>query len=187
MAGNGEKLSRHQERAISALLSNGTIAGAARESGVSEASIRRWMKLPAFKVAYAAARRELVDGTVKMIQKAGQAAFATLVRAMADEKAPWSARANAARTVLELGLRERPVGIHLAASTTTSGISKGLATVIQAAMRGEMTPDEARQVATVFRTQLDAVALAEVERRLAALEGHGRAVADDEDDEEEAA
>jgi hypothetical protein len=173
MAGNGEKITRHQELAISALIQHSTISSAAKAIGISEATLRRWKKLPGFAVAYSKARRELVTDTIAMLQRAGHAAMATLVTIMTSATASASARAGAARTILELGLRERPVGLHIAAPTNTARISKGLAQVIKATMRGDISPEEAKQVASVFRTALDAAAMAELEKRLAALEEQG--------------
>lgn len=187
MSGNGEKITRHQERAIAALIEQSTLAAAARVANISEATLRRWMKQPAFSVEYAAARRGLVSNTVKNLHKAGNAALATLIKIMANDQASAAARAAAARTVLELGLRERPVGIHLEAPTTTGRISQGLAKLIQAATSGEVLPEEAKAIASIFRTQLDAVAVAELERRLAALEeNHARGESESGEDEEAA-
>lgn len=108
MAGNGEKITRHQERAIAALIQYGTITAAAKAAGIGEATLRRWMKRPTFSKAYDEARRELVSSTVRLLQRAGGAALATLVKIMTNEGAAATARTQAARTVLELSLRQTP-------------------------------------------------------------------------------
>jgi hypothetical protein len=60
MTGHGEKLSRKREQAIAALLTQPTIAAAAKMAGIGERTLRRWLKLPEFASAYDAARREVV-------------------------------------------------------------------------------------------------------------------------------
>jgi hypothetical protein len=61
VAGHGEKLSRKREKAIAALLTEPTIAQAAKAAGIGEKTLRRWLKSPEFSLAYDAARRELID------------------------------------------------------------------------------------------------------------------------------
>jgi hypothetical protein len=67
MSGHGEKLTRKQEQAIAALLCQPTIAAAAKQAKVSEATLRRWLGDPAFKAAYAAARCEVLERTVVLL------------------------------------------------------------------------------------------------------------------------
>ena len=50
--GHGEKLSRKQEQAIAALLEQPTIDAAAQVVGVSERTIRNWLKVCKFQVAH---------------------------------------------------------------------------------------------------------------------------------------
>jgi hypothetical protein len=51
-----DKLTRRQEALILALLSEPTHAAAAAKARVSEATLRRWLHLPAFRAAYRWAR-----------------------------------------------------------------------------------------------------------------------------------
>ena len=62
MKGHGEKLSRNQERAISALLVHPTMTQAADAAGVGEVTLWRWLRIPTFKEQYRLARREAVSG-----------------------------------------------------------------------------------------------------------------------------
>jgi hypothetical protein len=79
MRGHGQKLSRKQEALIAALLTEPTHAAAAREAGVSEATLHRWLRLPAFRASYRQTRRQLVEGAIGRIQAAtGQAVDALL-------------------------------------------------------------------------------------------------------------
>lgn len=79
MTAPGGKLSRLQERAIAALLQQKSIAKAAEVLGVGEKTLRRWLKLPTFKAAFAETRRGLVDDAVARLQGAAGAAVDTLV------------------------------------------------------------------------------------------------------------
>jgi len=80
MSGHGEKLSRKQDQAIGALLTEQTIESAAERVGVAEATLRRWLKLPEFLAAYRAARREVMEKTVAQMQEASWAASTTLIK-----------------------------------------------------------------------------------------------------------
>ena len=103
--GHGEKLTRHREKAMVALLSHSTVAEAASHSHINERTLRRWMKQEAFNADYRTAKQELVRHALGEIQAASCTAVATLQAVMTDADAPASARVSAARTVLELGLK----------------------------------------------------------------------------------
>jgi methylphosphotriester-DNA--protein-cysteine methyltransferase len=80
MTGHGEKLSRKQEQAIGALLTEQTISGAAGQVGVSEVTLRRWLKQPGFLAAYRSARREAMEKATAFLQQSAWAATTTLIR-----------------------------------------------------------------------------------------------------------
>jgi hypothetical protein len=94
--GHGQKLTGKHEALIAALLNERTHAAAAAKAGVSEATLPRWLRLPAFRAGYLQARRELVEGAVGRIQAAtGQAVDTLLEVARGGAKAgfrrhPWS-------------------------------------------------------------------------------------------------
>jgi hypothetical protein len=67
--GHGDKQSRKKEQAIAALLSSPTIASAAKAVGVSERTIRNWLKDPEFAAAYRRARQQVVEVTIGRIQQ----------------------------------------------------------------------------------------------------------------------
>jgi hypothetical protein len=188
MSGNGEKITRHQERAIAALIQQSTLSAAARASGISEATLRRWKKQPAFAKAWTDARRALVADTVSMIQRAGNAALATLLKIMTDEKAASTARTQAARAVLELGLRERPSGVQLKAATTAKDISIALGEVIHALASGELNPEEGQALGVLLETHRKAIETAILERQIEELErGRNQEVSDEYGESEKAA
>lgn len=57
IVGHGTKIGRKQEDAIAALLTQPTLAEAARQTGVGEKTLRRWQQDPSFQSAYREARR----------------------------------------------------------------------------------------------------------------------------------
>jgi hypothetical protein len=65
--GHGDKLSRRQEQAIAALLAEPTVEAAARAAGVCHRTLKRWLTLPDFAAAYAAARRQVLEGSVAQL------------------------------------------------------------------------------------------------------------------------
>ncbi len=80
MAG-GEKLSRYQEAAITALLTERTIAEAAAVAGVGERTLRRWLREnEGFIAAYRQARRRASEVAVAHLQRVAEKAAATLER-----------------------------------------------------------------------------------------------------------
>ena len=99
MKGHGEKLTRKQEQAIAALLSEATVTSAAEKAGVGEVTLYRWLKLPDFVSAYRAARREVVEKAVAQMQQSSWAASTTLIRLLGSGSD--SIRLRAAQTILE--------------------------------------------------------------------------------------
>ncbi len=76
----GDRLTRTQEAAISALLAAPTIGAAASVAGVCPKTLRNWLKLPGFASAYEKARRELLAGAVGKLQHAIYAAADAMVK-----------------------------------------------------------------------------------------------------------
>src|SRR5688572_2498466 len=99
MIGHGEKLTRKQDLAIGALLSEQTLASAAESIGVSEVTLRRWLKLPEFLAAYRAARREVVEKAVAQLQQSSWAASTTLLKLLGAQSE--GVRLRAAVAILE--------------------------------------------------------------------------------------
>src|SRR3954466_6610623 len=80
MSGHGEKRSRQTEAAITALLTCPTIESAATQTGVSPATLRRWLAEPSFQARYRAARRQVVEQAIAQLQQGTSEAVATLRR-----------------------------------------------------------------------------------------------------------
>jgi predicted DNA-binding transcriptional regulator AlpA len=99
-AGQGGKLSRGQQEAIAALLSQRNVEEAARVAGRSPATLYRWLKDPDFKAAYRQARTAGAEQATARLQKASGAAVTILLRVMYDLSAPRAVRLKAADRVL---------------------------------------------------------------------------------------
>ena len=90
-----------QAKAISCLLSEATIAGAASRAGVSEATLRRWLKQDKFTQVYQQARQESYRESLRLLRRAANAAITVLAKIMQDAEAPKTARIRAAEVILE--------------------------------------------------------------------------------------
>ena len=99
MFGHGEKLTRKQEQAITALLSEATVAAAAEKAGVSEMTLRRWQRLGEFRSAYLEARRQVVEKAIAQLQQSAWAASTTLLKLLGSSSD--SVRLRAAMAILD--------------------------------------------------------------------------------------
>jgi hypothetical protein len=105
MTGHGEKLSRKQEQAISALVTCASIIEAATQCGLAEVTLRRWLKQADFQHAYRDARRQVVQQAIAQVQRTTGEAVDTLRSVMQDRRAPASAKVSAARAILDVAVR----------------------------------------------------------------------------------
>jgi hypothetical protein len=99
------KLSRKQELAIAALLTCPTLLAAARQCGLAEVTLHRWLKDSAFQTAYREARRAAVQFAIVQVQCATAEAVETLRVVMHDSESPASARVSAAKTILDTAIK----------------------------------------------------------------------------------
>ena len=105
MIGHGEKLSRKQDQAITALVTCPSITEAAAHCELAEVTLRRWLKQDGFQAAYREARRAVVQHAIVQVQQATGDAVETLRNVMQAPEAPASARVSAARVVLETAVK----------------------------------------------------------------------------------
>jgi len=105
MALNNQKRARKQDQAIAALLVQPTIAKAAKQAGVGERTLLRWLKLDDFQAAYRIAQREVLSQAIAQIHQATSESVKTFRSIMMDESAPASARVAAAKIVLEVAIK----------------------------------------------------------------------------------
>jgi DNA-binding MurR/RpiR family transcriptional regulator len=101
MQGMEDKLTAKQDRALVALLACGEIKKAAKDAGVNEATLWRWLQLPGFQTRYRAARRQLVETAIAQLQSDCTVAVRVLREVAEDREAPASSRVAAARTIIE--------------------------------------------------------------------------------------
>ena len=79
-AGHGSKQSQLEGAALAALLTESTIALAAKNVGISESTLLRWLAEPAFKARYRDARRQVVEATIGRLQQGASEAVDALTR-----------------------------------------------------------------------------------------------------------
>jgi len=94
-----------QDKIIAALLSSENFREAAKNAGISEATLYRQLKDETFQTAYKAAKREIVNHAVGQLQKATGTAVKTLGSILEDASAAPSARVSAAKVVLEMAVK----------------------------------------------------------------------------------
>jgi len=99
------RLTAKQEKAIAALLTEGSVAAAATKAGIATSTLFGWLRDPAFDTAYRAARREAVGHAIARLQQLSTDAVAVLATVMADKNTPASVRVTAAAKLLDMALR----------------------------------------------------------------------------------
>src|SRR5690349_114005 len=97
------QLTAKQESAIAALLTEPTVEKAADAVGVNRRTLYRWLDDAAFKAAYRKARRQAFSHAISLCQKYLPHAVQTLLKVMAKEDAPESARVSAATALMKFG------------------------------------------------------------------------------------
>ena len=105
MSAPGEKKEQKRELIISALLSAASLRDAAKEAGIAEATLHRYLKDDAFKAEYQAAKREVVQQAICQLQRSAGKAVKVLIEIAEDKDSPSSARVSAAKTILETSLK----------------------------------------------------------------------------------
>jgi len=104
MAG-AEKLSRKKELAVAAILTCPTLKEAAKQIGIADVTLWRWMQLPAFQETLKQAKRQAVAQATSALSQICHEAVHNLRSIMNDKAAVASARVSAAKTILDSGLR----------------------------------------------------------------------------------
>src|SRR5262245_16305910 len=104
---HGAKSEAVRQRAILALLSEGTLERAASQCGISERTLRRWLTDdPGFRAEYETARIAAFDAGMARIQALTGRAVETLADLLGAVDSP-TVRLGAARTVAEMAVRQR--------------------------------------------------------------------------------
>ena len=99
------ELTQKQRRALAALVSEPTLTRAAQAARVSEVTLYRWLRQPAFASAHSQAVGETFRAALGAVQQASQQAIQTLLDVMSDAAAAPNTRVAAARAVLDTALK----------------------------------------------------------------------------------
>ena len=94
-----------QERAIVALLSEPTLRAAASSAGISESTLWRWLRDPAFRVAYRRARQEVLERATARLAALVGVAVEALSEIVADRAVSPHVRVSAASRIVEFALK----------------------------------------------------------------------------------
>jgi hypothetical protein len=99
LKGSEQKLSSKQEKAIVALLANETLKDAAKQAGISEPTLWRYMQDAAFMSAYKTARRQAYEQGIGRLQSLMSDAVAALEKNLTCGKP--EAENRAAQIIIE--------------------------------------------------------------------------------------
>lgn len=98
-------MSPNKERALAALLTQPTKERAAEAAGIDSRTLRRYLSDPEFQEAYKAAFSGLVTDATRQAQQSLSPALSTLREIVEDNEQTATVRIQAARSLLEYGLR----------------------------------------------------------------------------------
>jgi hypothetical protein len=95
-------LTRRQERALAALLTQPTLAQAARQAGCDERTIRRYLQDAAFLAAYRDGQRQQWQEALALLTQGAVGAAATLRTITIDPAQPGHTRVRAGIALLQM-------------------------------------------------------------------------------------
>lgn len=99
------KLNVRQELAINELLKGNSIAQSAKNVGVSEATLNRWLANTEFKVVLNERKSIIVDNCIDKINLLGNKAITVLNSMLDDENVSSNVRLNASKNILDMILK----------------------------------------------------------------------------------
>ena len=99
------KLNVRQELAINELLKGNSIAQSAKNVGVSEATLNRWLANSEFKVVLNERKSIIVDNCIDKINLLGNKAITVLDSILDDENVSSNVRLNASKSILDMILK----------------------------------------------------------------------------------
>ena len=103
-------MNQNKEKALAALLTCNTQEEAAARAGISSRTLRNYLKDPEFSEQYRKANGQLVTAATLQIQRSLAPAINTLREIAEDGEANMTARIQAARGLLEYGIRLSELG-----------------------------------------------------------------------------
>ena len=93
-----------QQRALTALMSEPSVAAAARAANVGQRTLHHWLEHDAaFIAAYRRIKRVAFEQAAGLTQRYAAMAVHTLAKVMVDPAAPYPARVTAAASILRFG------------------------------------------------------------------------------------
>lgn len=95
----------NKERALAALVACPTQEAAAKQAGITSRTLRNYLKDPEFLAEYQRHTSQLVTAATLQIQKSLAPAINALLEIAVDPEAGMMARVQAARGLLEYGIR----------------------------------------------------------------------------------
>lgn len=95
----------NKERAVRALLTAHTKAEAAQAAGISPRTLRAYLSDPEFMVRYQEAFRNLLDDCTREAQRSISPALGVLREISSDTKTPAAVRVQAAKSLIDFGIR----------------------------------------------------------------------------------
>lgn len=96
-------LTVRQYNAIASLMSTPNVRQAAKDCGVTERTLYRWLRTSEFQAEYRAARRDATQQAIARVQQVSGAAVSVLASLMASS--PPATKLGAARTILEFAIK----------------------------------------------------------------------------------
>ena len=99
------KLNVRQELAINELLKGNSIAQSAKNVGVSEATLNRWLANTEFKVVLNERKSIIVDNCIDKINLLGNKAITVLDSILDDENVSSNVRLNDSKSILDMILK----------------------------------------------------------------------------------
>ena len=99
------KLNVRQELAINELLKGNSIVESAKNVGVSEATLNRWLANSEFKVVLNERKNLIVDNCIDKINLLGNKAIMVLDSMLNDEKVSSNVSLNASKSILDMILK----------------------------------------------------------------------------------
>lgn len=96
-------LTVRQYNAIASLMSTPNVRQAAKDCSVTERTLYRWLRDPAFQAEYRAARRDATQQAIARVQQVSGAAVAVLAQLLANSTP--AVKLGAARTILEFAVK----------------------------------------------------------------------------------
>lgn len=99
------KLSIKQELAINELLKGNSIVNSAKNIGISEATLNRWLANAEFKVVLNERKKQIVDNCIDSVNLMGNKAIKVINSILDNDNASDYVRLNASKSILDMILK----------------------------------------------------------------------------------